>query len=210
MALITQTYGLYIDSGGITEYVGVYDLQERVDGSDNPTDKVLYLMSIVADPIFRVLQASSDPGVDNLVLSVVDNLAHWIASTAYIVGDMRQPTVSNGFRYKCITAGTSGASAPTWPTSGIGSTVTDGTAVWTLIAPKHATTEITLALSSGALATNTPGASLALGNTVNSGVANALPIYIRIITAVNVVSNNTATPEIRLDLNNPIELEDIS
>jgi hypothetical protein len=40
-------------------------------------------------------------------------------------------------------------------------------------------TEFKLALSSGGLATATAGAALPLSNTINSGVANAVPIYTR-------------------------------
>jgi len=40
------------------------------------------------------------------------------------------PTVSNGFYYKCTTGGTTGGTEPTWPTT-IGTTVSDGSVVWT-------------------------------------------------------------------------------
>ena len=40
------------------------------------------------------------------------------------------PITKNGRKYICTTAGTAGATEPTWPTT-IGSTVDDGTAVWT-------------------------------------------------------------------------------
>jgi hypothetical protein len=52
----------------------------------------------------------------------------WQASRAYSLGDRVIPTTPNGHYYQCTTAGTSGAAAPTWPTSG---TVNDGTVVWT-------------------------------------------------------------------------------
>ena len=56
----------------------------------------------------------------------------WEASTAYSLGDIVVPTagLENGFRYECTTAGTSGGSEPTWPTTE-GATKTDGTVVWT-------------------------------------------------------------------------------
>lgn len=58
----------------------------------------------------------------------------WTASTAYLVGDVIRPNLaSNGFLYQCTTAGTSGASAPTFPTT-IGNTVADGSCVWTCVA----------------------------------------------------------------------------
>jgi len=56
----------------------------------------------------------------------------WAASTSYSVGDIVKPTSGNetGFCYICSTAGTSGASEPTWPTTR-GTTVADNTVVWT-------------------------------------------------------------------------------
>lgn len=55
-------------------------------------------------------------------------------STAVTVGQTTVPAILNGHMYKCTTAGTTGSSEPTWPT-GSGSTVTDGTAVWTEMTP---------------------------------------------------------------------------
>lgn len=56
--------------------------------------------------------------------------AAWAASTAYTLGQVRVPVPQNGHRYVVTTAGTSGATAPTWSTTA-GATVTDGTVVWT-------------------------------------------------------------------------------
>lgn len=49
----------------------------------------------------------------------------WVASTAYALNTVIAP--GNGKTYICTTAGTSGATQPTWTDS---DTVTDGTAVW--------------------------------------------------------------------------------
>lgn len=56
--------------------------------------------------------------------------AAWAASTAYTVGQRVRPTTRNGHVYECTTGGTSAATQPTWPTTE-GTTVTDGTVVWT-------------------------------------------------------------------------------
>lgn len=48
-------------------------------------------------------------------------------STAYAVGDVYRPAAANGHLYRCIVAGTSAASPPTFPTVS-GKSFTDGTA----------------------------------------------------------------------------------
>lgn len=56
----------------------------------------------------------------------------WAAATAYLAGSwVRSTSPTSALRFECTTAGTSHATTePTWPTTA-GSTVTDGTAIWT-------------------------------------------------------------------------------
>lgn len=61
------------------------------------------------------------------------SLTAWASSTAYSVGDWVKPTTPNGCKYKCTTAGTSGGTEPTWPTTEF-ETVSDNTVVWTCYA----------------------------------------------------------------------------
>ena len=76
-------------------------------------------------------------------------VAAWTANTAFVVGDIRRPTVDDGtgLHFKCTTAGTSGniepgfnpqdlVPVPIWPKN-IGDTVTDGTCVWTAISATY-------------------------------------------------------------------------
>ena len=54
----------------------------------------------------------------------------WKANTTYGSGSYVYPTRPNGYAYKVTTAGTSGATEPTWPTS-VGGTVSDNGTVFT-------------------------------------------------------------------------------
>ncbi len=61
----------------------------------------------------------------------------WVAGTAYVLLDYVQPTSpNNNFTYRCTTAGTSGGSEPTFPTTA-GGTVNDNGVVWTAVAPDY-------------------------------------------------------------------------
>lgn len=205
MALSDLTFKLYTDSGLTTLFNGTLQLTHETDLSDNPQDTTLYFGSNTSG---RTLEANSNPGVDQITITPTDGLADWAVATVYSVGDIIEPTTPNGLKYTCSTAGTSHASTePTFPTSGIGSTVVDNTVVWTLTGDRHEIAEVTLALSSGALATNTPGDPLDLAASVTDGVGNAIPIYIRVVNDASDVSNNAGQPEITININEVVESE---
>lgn len=204
MTLITDSFGLFTDTGLTTAFTGTLTFTHYTDLSDNPQDGVLYLGSTNSA---RKLQANSNPGVDNITLTPTDGIDDWSTATAYSVGDRVEPTTPNGYVYKCTTAGTSHASTePTWPTTGIGSsTVSDGTAVWTLLSARHEITEVKLATSSGGLSGATGGAALSLGTVINGGTGNYAEIHYRITNAVTNVADNTGYAAITLNLNTVLE-----
>lgn len=194
---MASSFQLWTDSGQTTAFTGTLQVTHNTDLSDNPQDFVYYLGS---NSTGTKLEAVSNPGTDQITITPTDNLADWAATTAYVLGNRVEPTTPNTYVYEVTTAGTSGGSEPTWPTV-IGSTVVDGTVVWTCIAKRHELTEIKLALTSGGLAAATPGAALDLGATINSGSANQVEIHIRVTNAVTTVTSNTGNEEIVLDLN---------
>jgi hypothetical protein len=63
-------------------------------------------------------------------LQPLDKLRSWEKATAYVLGERVVPNPTNGHRYKCTTAGISGAAQPVWPVNAAG-TVGDGTITWT-------------------------------------------------------------------------------
>lgn len=206
MALSDLSFKLYTDSGLTVSFSNLYQLVHYTDLSDNPQDFQLWFGSAAATGT-RSLEATSNPGVDNIVLTPTDNLADWAATTAYSLGDRVEPTTPNTYVYECTTAGTSSGSEPTWPTTPVGSTVADGTVVWTLISKRHQTTEIKLSLTSGGLAGATGGAGLVLGTTLLSGAANAVEVNIRVTNAVTDPNDNTGYPELVLALNEVQEVQ---
>ena len=204
MALADLTFKLYNDSGLTSLFTGTLNITHETDLSDNPQDFQLWFGSTETG---RQLEATSNPGVDQITLTTTDGIADWQATTAYLVGDVIEPTTPNTFAYVCTTAGTSAGSEPTFPTVGIGSTVVDGTVVWSLRGKRHETTEIKLALTAAGLPGATAGAALDIGATLSSLSGNAIEVNIRVTNAVATVSNTTGVPDLTLNINEVEETE---
>ncbi len=203
MAFPGSTFGLWNDSDCTIAFSGTLGVINYTDLSDNPQDFLLYLGSPASD---RALQATSNPGVDDITLTPTDITPDWEATTSYTLGQMVQPTTPNGFVYKCVSAGVSDSGEPTWPIVGLGSTVVDDSVMWSLYAVHHPVTEIKLALSSIDLDSATGGASLAVAPNVDSLAANAVEIHIRLTNTITTVSNNTGNAEIGVYINSVIEV----
>jgi hypothetical protein len=119
------------------------------------------------------------------------------------VGNIIRPTAGNGHLYRCIVAGTSGASQPTWVTSSFavqglsGTTETeDGTVVW-----EEAGSAITVLSSAGASWTglSATGVRYAWIYDAQTGVATTEPLVCLVDfgsqtwTSANVTINPDAT-----------------
>jgi hypothetical protein len=93
-----------------------------------PLDSAAALAKIKRDSDYSSDPALTDDQMSTL-LSQAATATAWATATAYVYGQVIVPTVRNGHRYRCIDAGTSGGTEPTFPT-GQGGTVTDGTCEW--------------------------------------------------------------------------------
>lgn len=112
----------------------------------------------VLDPDTGIAAISHDPGdtIDHPVdyagwLRGGDQ--DWSPRSVYHAGAIVNPTVgnSNAKRYRATTAGRSGNTAPTWPSS---STVTDGGITWTTVGSRPTVSSVSVAAASGITATS--------------------------------------------------------
>jgi len=153
-------------SAGVNPYpvVNIVSLAATQFSDGNVTSGSSYVTSATATFVIAdVGLAIGGTGIQSLTIInwafSATTAITWAASFASNLGDVIRPTTSNTHLYQCTTAGTTGSSQPTWPTSG--GTVTDGTAVWTdlgtgvtgcvvSIAPTATNTGVTLGISRAA------------------------------------------------------------
>lgn len=139
-----STVGLFVSSGGLytvvdmtadpwtvigtfTGKVGAYppSIEQTMSGVIFLTDygnPVMQWSGVPGAPLEQVTNVFNAGGISNV----------WTATTNYSSGTLITPATGNGFYYMANPGGTSGSTAPTFPTT-VGATVTDGTQglVWT-------------------------------------------------------------------------------
>ena len=171
-----STFALYADAA-LTTPLTVLTIQHRTDGSTDPIDAQVWFGSTASG---KQLRAQSNPGTDQVTLSILQKIAAWSAAASIASGAKRRPTTTNDRIYQAGGAGTTGASEPTWPTT-IGATVVDNDITWTCIAYESTPNEAKLATTQAGLAGATAGAGLNLGTTLLSGTGNATPVWLRAV-----------------------------
>jgi hypothetical protein len=170
-----STFAFYADAA-LTTPLTTLTTQHLTDASTDPIDAQVWIGSTAAS---KQLRAASNPGVDQITLTITQKIAAWSASAAVSAGALRRPTTTNNRVYQAGGSGTTGATEPTWPTT-IGATVADNGITWTCLAYEDTPNEVKLATTQAGLAAATPGAGLNLGTTLLSGVGNATPVWVRV------------------------------
>ena len=114
-----ENLGMFL--GGQASLAGQESASVTDEAIDVRADRYYQLGTTVANP-------SGVRSVSAVTLTTA-TVSAAATSTAYAVGAQVKPASTPLYIYQCTTAGTSGGSAPTWPTT-VGATVTDGTVVW--------------------------------------------------------------------------------
>ena len=93
-------------------------------------------ITVMPDRYYQLGTSVANPSgvrrVSAVTVAAPTTLAAWAATTVYAAGAKVKPAATPLYAYQAITAGTSGATAPTWPTI-VGDVVTDGGVSWVCI-----------------------------------------------------------------------------
>lgn len=164
---------------GLTVPVSSTAPNHDVSGSNDPQDFLFYFGSIVSANKFENV---NDPGVDQLVVTVINATPLWLQSTGVAVNDTARSSAKNGYRFRVQSisgSGITGVSEPTWPLV-IGQTVVDNEVTWVNDGKIHESTEIKLALTLLGLDSAVAGNPLNIGLVINGGSAGAVEVHMRI------------------------------
>jgi hypothetical protein len=185
------TFNLFADAS-LTDPLDPNISAHNIDGSNDPQDVHAYVGSPNAA---KRLRAASNPGTDQLVLTIVQRTAQWQANHAYLTGDLVRPTTGNDneYIYEAQDDGTSHASTePSWPTT-VGNQVVDNGVTWECVRKRHRPTEVKLATTQGGLAGATPGASLNLGTSISGGTGAKVDVWFRLDDATATLGTPSPT-----------------
>ena len=156
---------------------------------------VLYFGSPLLGRQLTVQASSTDT---NVKLNVAEANQAWVASKAVTAGKIVQP--ENGYMYRASKGGTTGATAPTWPTTA-DTGVDDGTTRWVNIGKAFDMSEFKLASSEAGL---TSGLTvLNLPATINSGTA--IPVWFKATNTDAYLRSDATDPIIRIQINKVTE-----
>ena len=173
---------------------GVPVLRIEFNGAESKTG-VLYFGSKTAGRQLGVQASSTDA---NPKLIVAEANQAWVASKAVTAGKIVQP--ENGYMYRASKGGTTGATAPTWPTTA-DTGVDDGTTRWVNIGKAFDMSEFKLASSEAGL---TSGLTvLNLPATINSGTA--IPVWFKATNTDAYLRSDATDPIIRIQINKVTE-----
>ena len=156
---------------------------------------VLYFGSPLLGRQLTVQAASTDI---NVKLNVAETNQAWQASKPVLSGQIKQP--GNGFMYRATKGGTTGTTAPAWPTTP-DMAVDDGTTRWVNIGKAFDMSEFKLASSEAGL---TSGLTvLNLPATINSGTA--IPVWFKATNTDAYLRSDATDPIIRIQINKVTE-----
>ena len=169
-------------------------LRIEFNGAETKTG-VLYFGSKTVGRQLGVQASSTDTKIK---LSVAEANQAWAAGKAVTAGKIVQP--ENGFMYRAVKGGTTGSTAPTWPT--IPDTgVDDGTTRWVNIGRAFDMSNLKLASSESGFASGLQ--TLDLAATLASGAA--VPIWFKAVNTDAYLRSDATDPIIRIQINKVTE-----
>jgi len=127
--ILSVASGYLYYMGQIDEVIKDFALSNTAIGADGELRSAQYDLELG-----EMYRAKVEPAIYDAFhhADSVLNADEWQATTAVAKYESVFPTTANGYAYRANTAGTTGGSEPTWPTT-IGSTVVDGGVTWQCI-----------------------------------------------------------------------------